>query len=181
MIIRTLGRLAGGVVGPRAARRAVALARGGVSGKYAQLGAGWVAELSFGRLAVRPDHPAGPLSLVDLTGDAGEAAWGGWRVSWIREHAPAEQGRGGFTAWFLPDTLALRPWRRGDKIAPLGGTGRRLAVRCFQDARVPASRRARWPMLDAGGRLVWIPGVCRSTDLLPPEGAEALRVDVHVA
>ncbi|HWA41463.1 MAG TPA: tRNA lysidine(34) synthetase TilS, partial [Gemmatimonadales bacterium] len=113
-------------------------------------------------------------------GDTGEATWGGWRVSWRKEPAPETQARGGFTAWFLPDTLAVRPWRRGDRIAPLGGTGRRLAVRCFQDARVPAGRRVRWPLLDAAGKLVWIPGVCRSTDLLPPPGAEALRVDVAV-
>jgi tRNA(Ile)-lysidine synthetase-like protein len=178
-VIRALGRLAGGVVGPRAARRALALARAGVSGKHAQLGAGWVAELSFGRLHVRPEAPAGTLSPLALAGDGGRATWGGWRVEWRREPAPAGQGRGGFTAWFLPDTLAVRPWRRGDRIAPLGGTGRRLAVRCFQDARVPAGRRARWPLLDAGGRLVWIPGVCRSNDLLPPEGAEALRVEFH--
>ena len=180
-IIRTLARMGGGVVGTRAARRAVHLARLALSGKYAQLGAGWIAELSFGRLIVRPDRPTGPLAPLALSGDTGEAAWGGWRVSWRKEPAPEQQGRGGFTAWFLPDTLAVRPWRRGDRIAPLGGTGRRLAVRCFQDARVPAGRRVRWPLVDAGGRLVWIPGVCRSTDLLPPHGAEALRVDVHVS
>jgi tRNA(Ile)-lysidine synthetase-like protein len=179
-IVRTLGRMAGGVVGPKAARRALELAHGGVSGKYAQLGAGWVAELSFGRLVVRPESPTGPLTQLMISGDTGESGWGSWRVSWRREPAPAEQGRGGFTAWFLPDNLAVRPWRRGDRILPLGGTGRRLAVRCFQDARVPAGRRARWPLIDAGGRLIWIPGVCRSTELLPPEGAEALRVDVHV-
>lgn len=179
-IVRTLGRMAGGVVGTRAARRALELARGGVSGKYAQLGAGWVAELSFGRLVLRPEGAAGPQAPLALDGAKGEAGWGSWRVSWRREPAPAEQGRGGFTAWFLPDILAVRPWRRGDRILPLGGTGRRLAVRCFQDARVPAGRRARWPLVDAGGRLVWIPGVCRSTELLPPAGAEALRVDVHV-
>ncbi|MBW8772373.1 MAG: tRNA lysidine(34) synthetase TilS, partial [Gemmatimonadetes bacterium] len=150
-------------------------------GKYAQLGAGWVAELSFGRLVVRPEWPAGALAPFALDGTDGSAIWGGWKVSWRREAAPSVQMRGGFTAWFLPDTLAVRPWRRGDRISPLGGTGRRLAVRCFQDARVPAGRRSRWPLFDGGGQLVWIPGVCRSTDLLPPEGAEALRVDVHVA
>jgi tRNA(Ile)-lysidine synthetase-like protein len=180
-IVRSLGRLAGGVVGPRAARRAIELAIGGVSGKYAQLGAGWVAELSFGRLVVRPEWPAGALAPIALDGGSGSAIWGGWKVTWRREPAPSVQVRGGFTGWFLPDILAVRPWRRGDRISPLGGTGRRLAVRCFQDARVPAGRRARWPLIDAGGRLIWIPGVCRSTDLLPPEGAEALRVDVHVA
>lgn len=180
-IVRVLARMGGGVVGTRAARRAVHLARLALSGKYAQLGSGWIAELSFGRLIVRPDRPAGPLAPLALSGDVGDAPWGGWRVTWRKEPAPEAQVRGGFTAWFLPDTLAVRPWRRGDRIAPLGGTGRRLAVRCFQDARVPAGRRLRWPLLDAGGRLVWIPGVCRSTDLLPPAGAEALRVDVVVS
>ncbi|HET7042349.1 MAG TPA: tRNA lysidine(34) synthetase TilS, partial [Gemmatimonadales bacterium] len=141
---------------------------------------GWLAELSFGRLIIRPERPTGVLGPLALAEASGQAAWSGWRISWRREPAPAEQGRGGFTAWFLPDNLGVRVWRRGDRIAPLGGTGRRLAVRCFQDARVPAGRRARWPLLDAGGRLVWIPGVCRSSELLPPPGAEAIRVDVHV-
>lgn len=179
-IVRTLARMGGGVVGVPAARRAVHLARLALSGKYAQLGGGWLAELSFGRLIVRPERATPPLEPRTLGDQAGELRWAGWRVVWKREPAPSEQPRGGFTAWFVPDTLAVRVWRRGDKIAPLGGTGRRLAVRCFQDARVPAGRRSRWPLLDAGGRLVWIPGVCRSTELLPPAGAEAVRVDVHV-
>ena len=179
-IVRTLARMGGGVVGTRAARRAVHLARMALSGKYAQLGAGWIAELSFGRLIIRPDRPSARLDPLVLSGPEGELRWAGWRIAWKREPAPAEQGRGGFTAWFLPDNLGLRVWRRGDRIAPLGGTGRRLAVRCFQDARVPAGRRARWPLIDAGGRLVWIPGVVRSSELLPPAGAEAVRVDVHV-
>ena len=179
-IVRTLARMGGGVVGTRAARRAVHLARMALSGKYAQLGAGWIAELSFGRLIIRPDRPAARLEPFAFAEPAGEIRWAGWRVTWKREAAPAEQGREGFTAWFLPDNLGVRVWRRGDRIAPLGGTGRRLAVRCFQDARVPAGRRARWPLVDADGRLVWIPGVCRSSELLPPAGAEAVRVDVHV-
>jgi tRNA(Ile)-lysidine synthetase-like protein len=180
-LIRTLGRHAGGVVGVRAAKRALDLATAGESGRHTQLGAGWVAELSFGRLIIRADRPAGELIPMILGGVSGEVAWGDWRLRWNRESAPEAQRRGGFTAWFLPEALAVRPWRRGDRIAPLGGTGRRLAVRCFQDARVPAGRRSRWPIFDAGGRLVWIPGVCRSTELLPPAGAEAVRVDVVVS
>jgi hypothetical protein len=51
-------------------------------------------------------------------------------------------------------------------------------VRCFQDARVPASRRAGWPVVEAGGVVAWVPGVCRTEAMIPPAGSEALRVHV---
>jgi hypothetical protein len=63
---------------------------------------------------------------------------------------------------------------------PLKGHGR-LVVRCFQDARIPHSQRAGWPVLESAGSVVWVPGVCRSDQLLPRPGAEALRVDAHLA
>ncbi len=85
------------------------------------------------------------------------------------------------TAWFEPVPLALRAWREGERIRPLRGRGRRLLVRCFQDARIPRSRRAGWPVLESAGSPVWVPGVCRSDLLLPPPGAEALRVDAELA
>jgi tRNA(Ile)-lysidine synthetase-like protein len=64
-------------------------------------------------------------------------------------------------------------------MTPLGGTGRRLAVRCFQDAQVPVHERAAWPLIEADGRLAWIPGVCRSWELLPAAGQPAIRVEVE--
>ncbi len=84
------------------------------------------------------------------------------------------------TAWFEPAPLGLRAWREGDRIRPLRGRGSRLLVRCFQDARVARSRRAGWPVLESEGSPVWVPGVCRSDRLLPPPGAEALRVDAEL-
>ena len=45
--------------------------------------------------------------------------------------------------WLASAPLVVRGWTAGERIRPLGGTGRRLLVRCFQDARVPRSRRAR--------------------------------------
>ena len=182
VLIRAVVRRAGGAVGPRHAGRAAALAASGQSGQWIQLGSGWMAELAFGRLHLRRWSALPAPEPMNLIGGAGEAPWGAWRVSWSTASAPAElQPRVGLTAWFSPGQLWVRPWRRGDRIHPLGGTGRRLAVRCFQDARVPVGRRARWPMFEAQGRVVWIPGVCRSDDLLPPPGTEALRVDAHFA
>lgn len=181
VIVRAVARRAGGVVGPRHAVRAAALAGRGQSGQWIQLGGGWMAELAFGRLHFRRWTllPAPEPTLLE--GARGELPWGAWRLSWRREPAPAEQPRSALTAWFDGTGLLVRAWRRGDRIHPLGGTGHRLAVRCFQDARVPAGRRARWPMVEAAGRLAWIPGVCRSDQLLPRPGSEALRIDAHFA
>jgi tRNA(Ile)-lysidine synthase len=84
-------------------------------------------------------------------------------------------------SWFEEGSYIVRPWRAGDVLRPLGGTGRRLVVRCMQDARIARSLRAAWPVVEADGRVVWVPGVCRSTDRVPAPGALALRVDAHFA
>ena len=91
----------------------------------------------------------------------------------------SEQERVGLAAWFAPAPLVVRMWAAGERIRPLGGTGRRLLVRCFQDARVPRSRRAGWPVVAGPGGVVWIPGVSRSDALLPEPGTEAVRVDAE--
>ena len=69
----------------------------------------------------------------------------------------------------------------GEKLKPLGGTGRRLIVRCFQEVRVPRSRRGSWPVLAQNDNVIWIPGVCRSDARVPARGTEALRVDAEYA
>ncbi len=148
------------------------------SGATADVGRGWRLELAFERLRVLPPGGAVPEP-VPLAGRQGETAWGAWRVRWTPEAAPPTQPRDGPTAWFIPGTLTLRPWKEGDRVAPLGGRGRRLAVRCFQDARVPSSERRHWPILEGDGELAWIPGVCRSNRLVPHAGAPAVRVDVE--
>jgi tRNA(Ile)-lysidine synthase len=109
----------------------------------------------------------------------GQTTWGSWRVRWTTEPAPTRQQRDGHTAWFIPAALSLRAWRPGDRLAPLGGTGQRLAVRCFQEARVSRSSRLQWPMIEGAGELAWIPGVCRSDRFLPRAGEVAVRIDVE--
>ena len=56
-----------------------------------------------------------------------------------------------------------------------------MVVRCFQEVRVPRSRRVTWPVLAQNQEIIWIPGVCRSDALLPAPGTEALRVDAEYA
>ena len=82
---------------------------------------------------------------------------------------------------FAPDAFTVRAWTAGEKLKPLGGTGRRLVVRCFQELRVPRTRRSSWPVLAQDDHVIWLPGVCRSDARVPAQGTEALRVDAEYA
>ena len=175
-LLRTMMREAGCRAGIAPMERGWAQLRSGDSGRSSDLGGGWIFELAFGRFRLlRPD--ASPTAAL-LASPTGTLDWGRWHLRWRSETAPAMQERMASTAWFSPGSLAVRPWRPGDRLMPLGGTGRRLAVRCFQDARIARSDRAGWPIIEAKGTIAWIPGVCRSDQLLPPAGVSSLRVEV---
>jgi tRNA(Ile)-lysidine synthase len=180
-VLRAAARRAGCVLGPVRARRLLRAVQAASSGATIELGGVWRAELTFGRLRIHPAAApvAGP---VELDGEGGERQWDRWRLSWRLEPAPARQTRGALSAWFrVPLVPTLRGWRAGDRVRPLHGLGRRPVVRCFQDARVPRSQRAGWPVLEENGVVLWVPGVCRSDGAIPDEGSEALRVDATYA
>ena len=106
------------------------------------------AELSFGRL--RLFRGAGHLPLwapVPLGEPTGRAVVGEWVLEWKRDAAPERLARDPDTSWFADGSYVARPWQPGDRIRPLGATGRRLVVRCMQDARIARSRRATWPVI----------------------------------
>lgn len=176
-LVAALGRRAGCVIGPARAARMLRLAATGKSGGTTPLGAGWTGEIAFGRLAARR-FPVAPAVVAQLDTGAEEVRWGRWRFRIAREPAPERQARSGMTAWFPGEPITVRTPRPGDRIVPLGGPGRRLVVRCFQDARVSRLSRSAWPVLTVGGSVVWVPGVCRADERVPPAGSEALRVDV---
>lgn len=160
--------------------RALRSLREAESGQRADLGAGWSLGRDFDRLQLMsPAQPGPPPGSSLLTASPGQTEWAGWRVRWTLDNAPALQARDGRIAWFIPGALAIRAWRAGDRVSPLGGTGQRLAVRCFQDARVPVQERVAWPLIEGDGELAWIPGVCRSRNLLPAAGQPAIRVEVE--
>jgi tRNA(Ile)-lysidine synthase len=180
-VVIAAARRAGFPIGSGRASRVLRLATSGISGREVPLGGGWRAELAFDRLRIVRSNERHAAEAWTLAGRSGEGRWGEWRISWRPEAAPERQERAARTAWFSPDALVVRSWTAGDKVRPLAGAGRRLVVRCFQDARVPRRNRADWPVLAAPDLVVWIPGVCRSDALLPPAGAESLRVDVEHA
>ncbi|NOT07007.1 MAG: tRNA lysidine(34) synthetase TilS, partial [Gemmatimonadales bacterium] len=163
--------------GPARAGRIERLLAGGQSGAVAELGSGGAAELSFGRLRLfRGDRHLTWEPLV-VSGGTGRKSAGGWRIGWSSEPAPVRLERMGSTNWFAPGKYLVRPWRPGDRIRPLGGVGRRLVVRCMQDAKIASGRRASWPVVEKDGTVVWVPGVSRSAEVVPAPGTRALRID----
>lgn len=178
-VLISAARRVGCRLGPTRTGRVLRLVGRGVSGTSVPLSEGWTAELAFDRLVVSRGEPDAGLPTWTLHGAEGQGTWGRWRVRWVREPAPDRQERAALAAWFAPAPLVIRTWSAGERLRPLGGTGRRLLVRCFQDARVPRSHRARWPVLAGPAGVVWIPGVSRSDALLPEPGTEAVRVDAE--
>lgn len=176
-IISAVARRAGVALGDRRALRVVTLARIGRPGQRADLGGGWLAELGAERLALVKGVGA-PFDEVPIGPPPGSLEAGEWRFRWALGTAPAPR-RDGWTGWFIPGRYVVRPWQAGDRVRPLGGSGRRLVVRCMQDRRIPRHERAGWPVVMSEGAIAWVPGVCRSGVGVPDEGTEAMRIDVE--
>ncbi len=76
--------------------------------------------------------------------------------------------------------LGLRLAHRtpGMRMRPAGGRGTRKLQDIFVDARVPREERDGWPLVLAGDRLAWIPGVAVDADLASSPGRPGLHVSV---
>ena len=169
-VILAAARRAGCQLGPSRVGRVIALLKAGNSGARVPLGGDWIAELAFGRLRICREARQPDTGRWSLEGQSGWGEWGRWRFRWEASAAPDRQDRTGMSAWFTFDPLTVRGWSPGERLKPLGGTGRRLIVRCFQEVRVPRSRRGSWPVLARNDDVIWIPGVCRSDALAPGPG-----------
>jgi len=55
--------------------------------------------------------------------------------------------------------LVVRAWRHGDRMAPIGLGGSKSLADLFTDRRLPRARRATIPVIEAAGRVVWVPGI----------------------
>jgi tRNA(Ile)-lysidine synthase len=62
----------------------------------------------------------------------------------------------------------LRNWRPGDRVKLRHSGGERKVKEVLERMRVTGSRRARWPVLEVDGRIVWMQGV----ELEPQGGIE---------
>ena len=68
--------------------------------------------------------------------------------------------------------------RPGLRLRPAGGRGSRKLQDIFVDARVPREERDGWPLVFAGEKLAWVPGLAVDADLTPLPGQEVLHVAI---
>jgi tRNA(Ile)-lysidine synthetase-like protein len=87
------------------------------------------------------------------------AMWGDWRF--VRGSASATDRWSAELSSGEP--LRVRGWRPGDRMIPEGSTTPRRLKGLFRDAGIDAVRRRRWPVVVAGERVVWVPGVRRAS------------------
>lgn len=178
-LLRAAARRAGGpVLGPIRARRLLDLAQR-TSGRRLSLGGGWIADVAFDRLRVaRVAAGERALDRVVPAGEQGNAVFGAFRLDWSPSRAPGRIERAGWTTWVDGPGWELRTPAKGDELLPLGGVGHRPLRRLLMEARVPRSERARYPVVARGETILWVPGICRSTDGVPVPGTKAVRLDV---
>lgn len=85
------------------------------------------------------------------------------------------------TAGHLREGVSLRiGFRRpGLRMRPLGGRGSRKLQDIFVDARVPREDRDTWPLVFAGERLAWVPGVAVDAEFAARAGEPGLHIAVR--
>jgi tRNA(Ile)-lysidine synthase len=182
-VVAALGRRFGVPLGSRHVARVRQLLESGQSGRRVALARGLEAEVAFDRLILRrPEGP--PFAAVELP-RAGALAVGAHQLRVAMRPAPAEgPSRRGTSADLGAGRYRVRPWRAGDRIRPLGGTGSRPVVVLFREAKVAAGRRPAWPVVvsvEDDATIVWVPGICRSGDRIPAPGEESLHVECDLA
>ena len=73
----------------------------------------------------------------------------------------------------LRTPLILRNWRPGDAYRPRGRRQPRKLKQMFLAGRVPSRERARWPVLECDGRVVWARGMPPAEEFCAREGTRA--------
>ncbi len=193
-LLRALARRLGVAPGEAGTRQAVEFTSSGASGGSVRLGGGLVLTLEFDRvrLAREADAPPDQEARVDGPG-AGSAVvrTGGvaWEVRWAsgKPEGPRDlEGPEGLERsgdWVrlplrgLAFPLAVRGWKPGDRVRL--GYGSKKLKKLFLEARIPAGERHRIPVLaDAGGRVLWVPGVARAAEVTPADDEEVLTIGI---
>jgi tRNA(Ile)-lysidine synthase len=128
------------------------------------LGAGLRAETVYGvvRVVGGQDAP-GPAPAPVALAVPGRVAFGHGEVrAEAAGDGPAREGT--LDADAAGTALTVRARRPGDRMRPLGCGGSRSLQDLLVDRRVPRAARAALPVVEARGRIAWIPGVATGED-----------------
>jgi tRNA(Ile)-lysidine synthase len=138
----------------------------------ADLGRGWTLEMGQGKGRVARREAAVPLTV------GGQVVWGAdWSFTLKPGVPDARKLKQDNAYWFAPALLEQAPCLRaalpGEKMRPFGLRGSKLLRDLLAEAKVPAWQRADWPVLEAGGQAVALPGVRRGQEMTVLPGQKA--------
>lgn len=93
-------------------------------------------------------------------------------VDWPLPESDTKSESGVLDAAALRLPLILRNWRPGDAFRPFGHGRARKLKQMFLTERIPVRQRARWPVLESGGRVVWARGMAAAEDFRARENTK---------
>ena len=99
---------------------------------------------------------------------------------------PDLRSAGQRTAFFDMETVSfpmtVRNPKPEDRFTPFGMKGRQKVRKYLKDRKIPASRRARHPVLESGGKIIWLIG-CRPDDTvrITDSTKQVLKIDFCLA
>ena len=105
---------------------------------------------------------------------------GGWRISAEAVAAstslrmPADVWTLVADAADLATPLVVRSVRPGDRIRPFGMRGHRKLQDVFIDRKVVPAQRRTWPVVEAGGEILWLPGIVRGAQAPVTSGTRSV-------
>ncbi len=121
-------------------------------------------------------QPAAPLTLQI----PGSVLFG--RVEVRCEVCPPAREPGVLDRGSLGDELAVRSWRAGDRMSPLGLAGSKSLQDLFTARRVPRRERAGVAVVESEGEIAWVAGVATSERFKVTESTrEAVRLSARPA
>jgi tRNA(Ile)-lysidine synthetase-like protein len=181
-LLRELAGRLGATLGEAGTRSALAFSSAGVSGHCHPISGAVHLMRSFDRLVF--GHPPDPgvdrRFDIERPGDGrGDVLIGGrdWSVAWSLDQGPVSPWVERFAVSGLEFPVTLRGWSSGDRMERSYGSKKLKKI--FGEKRVAVEDRSRVPVVvDGKERVLWIPGLARSSLLLPGAEDDALMLSV---
>ncbi len=85
-------------------------------------------------------------------------------IDWTLQASDTKSDGEALDAGLLRGSLILRNWRPGDAYRPYGRRQASKLKDMFLADRIPLRDRARWPVLECGGQVVWTRGMAPADD-----------------
>ena len=181
-ILRELASRLGATLGEAGTRSALAFASAGASGHGHPISSVVHLTRSFDRLVFchPPDPGVDRAFDIERPGDGrGVVLIGGcdWSVAWSLDQGPVSPWVERFSVSGLEFPVTLRGWSSGDRMEHSYGSKKLKKI--FGEKRVAMEERSRVPVVvDGKERVLWIPGLARSSLLLPGAEDDALMLSV---